>query len=139
MTDPQHIDLSQDVVDLSCERPIFDVQERLYRQRYEQRRWLFWAAIAACVLMLGGFGAFAYSVMCWVWQHPDKTLDWHLLLLGSAMIVPPTLLMWMLMKSVFRADGRLEGNKTEPADGGVWSDLVREALSILRAWVDKKS
>ncbi|TSE32096.1 hypothetical protein [Tepidimonas charontis] len=47
MTDPQQIDLSQDVVDLSCERPIFDVQERLYRRRYEQRRWLFWAAIAA--------------------------------------------------------------------------------------------
>lgn len=139
MTDPRQIDLSQDAVDLSRERRIFDVQERLYRQRYEQRRWLFWSAIVACVLMLIGFGAFACSVMRWVWQHPDKTLDLHLLPLGSAMIVPPTLLMWMLMKAVFRADGRLEANKTEPPDGVIWSDLARDALSTLRTWVDKKS
>jgi hypothetical protein len=89
--------------------------------------------------MLCGFGAFVWSVMSWAWRHPDKSLDWHLLMLGTAMIVPPTLLLWMLMKSVFRADGRLEENKADETSGLVWSDLGREALAVLRAWVDKRS
>ncbi|MCX8018454.1 MAG: hypothetical protein N2690_11225 [Rhodocyclaceae bacterium] len=131
--------MSQDSDNLARERATFDVQQQLYRQRYEQRRWLFWAAMIASALMLVGFGAFLVSAMGWVWRHPDKTLDWHLLMLGSALVVPPTLLTWMLMKSVFRADGRLEGDKADVSDALPWSEFGRELLAILRAWVDKKS
>lgn len=109
----------------------FNTASLLYRQRYEQRRGLFLAVLVACGLMLLSFLLFVGSVVLWVWLHPNQTLDWHLLLLGSALVVPPTLVSWALMKHVFRADGRAEPRHQREDDEIPLVEFVRSVVERL--------
>lgn len=130
---------SGDDADLSTgdERPSvqeegrFNTASLLYRQRYEQRRRLFWAVLGACGLMLAAFLVFVGSVMCWIWLHPHEALDWHFLLLGSALVVPPTLVSWALMKHVFRADGKAESSRHREDDDLPLVELIRSLVERL--------
>lgn len=114
----------------------FNAQGQLYQQRYEQRRWLFGLAIAAAAVMTAAFLSFVYAAVRWTWKHPDKAIDWHILLLGSALIVPPTLVVWNLMKQVFRSDGKLENGKGDDGGSGILlSDVIKEITSTIKEWL----
>lgn len=139
-------DLSQDDEKSAGDNPqvqfktdIFDAQAGLYKQRHDQRKWLFISALVAAAVMVVAFMAFVASVLCWVWKNPENRFDWHILLLGSALIIPPTMVVWNLMKQVFRSDGKLENGKG--SDGGtglLWSDLLKECLNVLKEFLSKK-
>lgn len=117
----------------------FNAQTELYKQRYDHRRWLFVSALIASSVMGCFFIWFVHSVLCWTWAHPDKAFDWHILMLGSAIIVPPTLVVWNLMKQVFRSDGKLEnGHNHDGSSGILWSDVLKEAIDVARDFLAKK-
>lgn len=125
-------DLSAGDARLSAqEEGSFNTASLLYQQRYEQRRGLFWAALVACGLMLLCFLVFVGSVICWIWLRPNEVLDWHLLLLGSALVVPPTLVSWALMKHVFRADGKAEPHHQREDDELPLIELMRSLVERL--------
>jgi hypothetical protein len=112
---------------------LFNAQVGLYQQRHDQRKWLFLAALVATGGMVLTFMVFVSSVVCWVWVHPEQKFDWHILLLGSALIVPPTLVIWSLMKQVFRSDGKLENGKGDDGGSGLlWADVCKEALTVVK-------
>ncbi|MTD33253.1 hypothetical protein [Paludibacterium denitrificans] len=118
----------------------FNAQSRLYQQRHDHREWLFMAALAAAGIMVIGFMTFVSSVICWIWLHPDKKFDWHILLLGSALIIPPTMIVWNLMKQVFRSDGKLENGKKDDGGSGVlWTDVCKEALTVVKTVFSKSN
>lgn len=133
-------DLSMDDKDKDGSSEKFNAQGSLYTQRHNQRKWLFWLALAASGAMGVFFILFVRSVLCWTWRYPDKSFDWHILMLGSALIVPPTLVVWNLMKQVFRSDGKLEnGQKNDGGTGLLWSDVVKEALDVTKEYLSSRN
>lgn len=111
----------------------FEVKAKLYRQRYDQRKILFIAAISGTAVMLIAFIAFVVAVVTWTWLNPKERFDWHILLLGSALVLPPTFVVWNLMKQVFRSDGKLENGKEDNGGSGIlWKDVIGEAIKAIK-------
>lgn len=73
---------------------------------------------------------------------PASVFDWHLLLIGSELIIPPTLLLFALMKRVFeRAPGK-EKDKSDddsetPAAEGI-GEAIKGVGEVLKELIAKK-
>lgn len=86
----------------------------LYHQRRGQREALFGVSVVFCVIMTFAFMWFVFRMVCVFEANAGKIPDWHILMLGSALIVPPTIILFGLMRRVYDPDDGSNGNGTSP-------------------------
>ena len=100
----------------------------LDQQKLQQRSWFFFTAMLACAVMSGAFLYFAYKVLCIVESNGGIVPDWHLLLLGSGLIIPPTVILFGLMRQVYK----VEASRDEAPDSGETYPVFHALLSALK-------
>jgi hypothetical protein len=78
--------------------------------------------------MSSGFIGFIVWAIMWQSCNPTLKLDWHFLLLGSGLILPVVVVVWHLMKQVYRA----EHPPADDSSGLLWADVVKEAVTVIK-------
>lgn len=70
----------------------------------QQRQWLFLFALGFIALLTIGFMVFAGVMLCLLFKRPNFVFDWHILLIGSTLILPPTVLLFLLANRIYADD-----------------------------------
>ncbi|MDX9717184.1 MAG: hypothetical protein RBT67_07410 [Thauera sp.] len=102
----------------------------LDKQRLWQRSGLFWAVLLFAVIMTGSFLWFVSQVLCLISINGGKLPDWHLILLGSGLILPPTIMLYGLMRRVYEVE-RVQMNGASSQDSASPSAEIVSAFSSM--------
>ncbi|NLR74332.1 hypothetical protein [Leeia aquatica] len=65
--------------------------------------------------------------------------DWHLLLLGSSLIIPPTIILFILIRRVFGETSRSHSSTNSPNDSypdTPWGEVLTKLTSIAESFID---
>lgn len=91
--------------DTTAANPKDDAYLRLHRREQIVQIWVLVIALLFCAAMTIGFMVFAFRVVTHVMPlEPLAQLpkfDWHLLLIGSGLIIPPTIVMIAVLSKVY--------------------------------------
>lgn len=103
----------------------------LYAQRKTHRTVLFYASLVFCTAMTLAFLWFVLRMVCLFAQASWFEFDWHILLLGSGLIVPPTIILFSLTRRVYDPDTQSSGGAELPSQ-----EAVSSASGLLQSITD---
>lgn len=103
---------------------LFQIQQRKEEQTITHRKWVVILALCFAVTMTTAFLFFTYNIMG---NIAKSKIDWHFLLLGSELIIPPTAILFALLRSQ-NHDGD-KGKKDGEVSAS--SSLARDITSIV--------
>lgn len=105
-----------------------------YHDQRKTQRWvLFFAALLFSGLMTGAFLWFVDKLLCLIETNNGKMPDWHLLLLGSGLILPPTIILFGLMRRVYAAeDSSKPGADAQSQPGVPGAELLATTGDLLQ-------
>ncbi len=95
------------------------------RQRLVHQQSAFMIGAGFVLVLALSFLCFSFRIV-WLLEN-DKTFDWHVLLLGSGLIVPATLILYALIKHSHRPHAN-----SAPSASGEESDLEKLPNLVLR-------
>src|SRR5690606_9551680 len=81
-----------------------------------QRKWLFGFALGFIGMLTVGFLVFAGVMLCLLYNRDQFNFDWHILLIGSTLILPPTVLLFLLANRIYADDHHKKGKADEAKD-----------------------
>lgn len=119
-----------------------------HTQRKAQRSGIFAAVLTFCAVMTLAFLIFVYELLCLTTANGGIVPDWHLLLLGTGLILPPTIVLFALMRRVYSSSddgsGASAAKVAEPETpsaellSGV-SDVLQKVVQMVTEISGKKS
>lgn len=137
----------QEAVDLGAghvsqyEKGLREKQLERYDQQIKQRTWFFGAALAFSGVMTGAFLYFGFRVLCMIETNSGQAPDWHFLLLGSGLIIPPTVVMFGLLRRLYELEhqGKKEKAEAPPTSEvlGEVSGMVKSVSEMIGAFTEK--
>lgn len=101
------------------------VQRDEARLRIFHQSAAFWLGVAFILAMTAAFLLFVKRIVCVIEESPGL-IDWHVLLLGSGLIVPPTIIIFALIHRAFVINGKNQGDEL-PCTGP-----VKEVVSMAK-------
>jgi len=114
-------------------------------QRKTQRKVLFYAALGFSGLMTLAFLCFVFRLLGVAESNGGTMPDWHLLLLGSGLILPPTIILFGLMRRVYGTeDNSKSGAEQQPVGPGAEllatvGELLQKVVGMLASVADASS
>lgn len=120
----------------------------LYEQRRRHRSWFFVAALAFSAAMTAAVLWFGHRLMSLIESNNGLSPDWHFLLLGTGLIVPPTVVLYGLMRRLYELENRENNGKDKSSEspaGEVLSEVggmvksVTEMVSAVTGTIGKGS
>lgn len=123
------VDLSGDEADPMLRAKANAVTES-WALRKQQRGWLFWFVLAFIAVMTLGFLVFAGAIT-YVLVKEIK-FDWHYLLIGSSLILPPTVLLFLIVSRVYH-DGHADDGKKEPSANTPGEQVISTCSELMKS------
>ncbi len=137
----------QEAVDLGAgqlsdhDKLIRGKQLEVYEQQIKQRTCFFVAALFFSGLMTAAFLYFGHRILYMIETNSGMAPDWHFLLLGSELIIPPTIVMFGLLRRLYDLERQSKKEKPEPLPAGnvlgEVSGMVKSVSEMIGAVTDK--
>lgn len=100
------------------------------KQRVAHQSYAFWVGVAFVFAMTLAFLLFANKIVCII-EKNSGLIDWHILLLGSGLIVPPTIIMFALIRRAYPSKANKKEDDELPSAG-----LLKEITGMVKEVTD---
>lgn len=107
---------------------LLQVERDEARQRIRHQNSAFWVGVIFIAVMTGFFLWFAKRIVC-IFEQNSGSIDWHVLMLGSGLIVPPTVIIFALIHRAYSTNGNKKEDDELPCIGPL-KEIVSMAKEV---------
>lgn len=114
---------------------MLDLEHSELKQRLCFQRLSFLLSFLFVVLLTGGFLYFCFKVFCLI-EKNSGLIDWHILLIGSGLVLPATFIMYALVRRSIKSDSKLKNDDDPSPPSSKLIDALGDLIGVVAKKID---